>query len=493
MQDSESESIVSHTTHTDISSLEKARKYATFAASQAKEGNYSDAVEFYSQAIRKDQSNTDYYLKRGEAQLNDMKYLEARKDADLAIQMVNIEVLQISEAFSLIGRARMALGEFEEAETDFQRALTIASNEGYQEQSGRYQEAIRVNIKQKLMRNMKNCNERLADQISFISDDIETAVDNYMERILRDDDENDDASSIAPSIVLDSPTVNESLNLDGGHTRVTYRTSPLSNGATSSLFRYSRSMYEQNENFNDERFQRPSSRQTRREPLRDSSDADTQWKRRFRARTPVRGLRSDQHSQAGSYRNNHRVTTSETSDNESVGNRSVRSATSSWSCYNPRQPGLFVISQSDRLLPINIVGWHGVYMRNLDTNISSETVQEVFSAFGKVFHCEVRKWDRNTAAYVHYDNSRSPAKAIHVFQGINDSRLSYKQTRLVMRFTNGHNQDRRLIKVGRLATRLWTSNECFHWRTNGCDRSIRKCIKDHKPMCRGIDYQPWML
>ena len=536
LQESESDSTISLNSRSremtpdqsdnDIASLGKAHKYATFAATQAEKGNYSDAVEYYTQAIRRDKSNINYYLRRGEAQLNDKKYPEARRDADLAREVENIENLQIAEAHSLSGRARMGLGEFEEAETEFQKAVTIASNEGNQEELDKYQEAIRVNIKQKLMRNMNNCNEGLADQISFISDDIETAVDNYMETVMRDGGDNDDASSITPSILMDAPVVDAGLSLAAGGSRAPFQSGRFSNDAildptrnsgqhyegrdidlvrgsrflndnsqpsnvaTSGQSRYSGPFYDRNDDFN---MQRPSSRPTRREPLRDSSNADTQSKRSVRARTPARGLRSDQRSQAGSYRNNRRVAASETSDNESIGNRSVRSATSYRSCYNPRQSRSFVISEKDRILPVNIIGWHGVYIRNLDTDVSRDTVQEIFSVFGKIYYCEVKKWDRIAAAYIHYDNPRSPAKAIHLYQGINDARLSYNETRLVMRFTNGYNQERRLINVGSAATRRWTSSECFHWRTNGCDLAIRKCTKDHKPMCRGIDFQPWML
>ena len=182
------------------------------------------------------------------------------------------------------------------------------------------------------------------------------------------------------------------------------------------------------------------------------------------------------------------------SDNESVGNRSVRSNTSHRSWHNRRQSEAFKVSDRERELPVNIVGWHGVYVCGLDAGISEETVRSVFSKFGKVYLCEVERRGRKAAAVIHYDNPLSPAKAIHRFLGVNEKRLSYNDMRLVLRFKNGHNQgDEHLIEIGKAATRRWTSRECFHWRTNGCDSTIRKCTKLHKPMCRGIDFQPYML
>ncbi|KAI1298617.1 hypothetical protein HDE_04102 [Halotydeus destructor] len=135
--------------------------------------------------------------------------------------------------------------------------------------------------------------------------------------------------------------------------------------------------------------------------------------------------------------------------------------------------------------PDNIFGYNGVYIYSLNRNVTVQLVKKYFSEFGTITDLTLSRREPNTA-FISYTCPSAPVEAIYEYHGLIIQRLSPNGKRLKMRFAPGTSQKY-------LTNREWTSRECKYWRTTGCDERIRKCTRLHLPMCRGIDYQPWMV
>ena len=151
----------------------------------------------------------------------------------------------------------------------------------------------------------------------------------------------------------------------------------------------------------------------------------------------------------------------------------------------------FKIKESDRILPDNVIGYHGVYIRNLDKNITKETLNALFERFGRIVSCRTVACKTMTAGYVDYDNTESPRQAIKVFQGVVTAGLSEKSAPLFLHFAPSKAQPAKMIHLPG-QRRTWSSEECYYWRTTGCDVGFMGCTKKHHPICRGVDFQPSM-
>lgn len=123
--------------------------------------------------------------------------------------------------------------------------------------------------------------------------------------------------------------------------------------------------------------------------------------------------------------------------------------------------GLGLIKDSDRILPANIVGYRGVYIRNLSPQITYEQLQKTFSKFGDIADIKRKRklvqlcytftarhavaGTSKVYAFIHYDNTESPRRAIQAYHGLNDEELSAGDTRLTMRYAPGYNQERIIV------------------------------------------------
>ncbi|KAI1298618.1 hypothetical protein HDE_04103 [Halotydeus destructor] len=137
--------------------------------------------------------------------------------------------------------------------------------------------------------------------------------------------------------------------------------------------------------------------------------------------------------------------------------------------------------------PVNIFGCKGLFIYNLNRSVTVELAKQYFSEFGTITDLTMSQYGPHSAL-ITYTSPSAPVEAIYKYNGRLVDHLSPKGERLKMRFKSGTNQ-----KYPKNHNREWLSTECKYWRTTGCDERIRKCTRDHLPMCRGIDYQPWMV
>ncbi|KAI1288360.1 Stress-induced-phosphoprotein 1 [Halotydeus destructor] len=137
--------------------------------------------------------------------------------------------------------------------------------------------------------------------------------------------------------------------------------------------------------------------------------------------------------------------------------------------------------------PTNIFNYTGLIVIGMDSKGKKEKVQvrarALFEQFGKITNIATFK---NGSCLITFDNCDSPRYAIEKYH-VSDLAPKENGQPLVLRFTAGFNQK---LPNG---DRKWTSDECYHWRTTGCDTSLRQCTKRHVPVCKGVDFQDWMM
>ncbi|KAI1286385.1 hypothetical protein HDE_10934 [Halotydeus destructor] len=150
-----------------------------------------------------------------------------------------------------------------------------------------------------------------------------------------------------------------------------------------------------------------------------------------------------------------------------------------------RAPGRdqYQLKDRDRRKPVNIFEHTGIFVGNLYQGIDERAVEQAFRDFGEIVKVQVHMYG---AASVYFNNTDAPREAILAYHGRVERGLSAGSKPLFLRFKRGHNQQAR-------HDRIWSSNECYHWRTTGCDEEVRRCHFEHLPMCRGIDFNPAMV
>ncbi|RWS06464.1 LON peptidase N-terminal domain and RING finger protein 1-like protein [Dinothrombium tinctorium] len=143
------------------------------------------------------------------------------------------------------------------------------------------------------------------------------------------------------------------------------------------------------------------------------------------------------------------------------------------------------LAEVEAKAPINIFGYKAIWIGNVDPRCSSERLHEVFGKYGHISVTNIVP--ESFCAFVCFDNPRSPCAAIadlynKVIYGISNGNRCLK-----FRFAPGKDQDKNYHKTARRES----TSECYFWRTTGCT-SGDKCKRLHLPICRGIDFQPWM-
>ncbi|KAI1298616.1 hypothetical protein HDE_04101 [Halotydeus destructor] len=139
--------------------------------------------------------------------------------------------------------------------------------------------------------------------------------------------------------------------------------------------------------------------------------------------------------------------------------------------------------------PDNIFGCKGLFIQNLRRSVTGRLTEKYFAEFGTITDLTVRPYGSHfNSALITYSSPLAPVEAIYKYHGRLVDHLCPDGERLRMRFKSGTNQ-----KYPRNENREWISRECKYWRTTGCDERVRMCNRLHLPMCRGIDYQPWMV
>ncbi|KAI1288357.1 hypothetical protein HDE_09434 [Halotydeus destructor] len=162
--------------------------------------------------------------------------------------------------------------------------------------------------------------------------------------------------------------------------------------------------------------------------------------------------------------------------------------------YQPRNDGTHYafdveVEPRHRIRPANILGMNGVFVGNISPRQTEETLHDYFKPFGNVTNIFINP--NRYSAFVHYSLPTPPVAAMFEYHALNVPGLSNGDRRLVLRFVPGNGQTYR--DYNRNRGRKWTSRECYYWRTTGCDIAIRQCHQIHHPMCRGIDFQAWMI
>ena len=490
----------------------KALKNADYGAKSFQLGKYAAAVDCYSRALR-DIKNIEYYLMRGEAQLKMGNCSDAREDANLSLSMD----ANSAEGYLLRGRSFTGYANFEEAEEQLQKAIYLAKK--HNQDVEKFEQYFRENIAKKLI--SVGCGEAYATQVSLTAPNIEEARDKYYEHTSDNLEDKDDASSVAPSILNDREedfTANRVSQYVKSLPRPKQVQAPESkprfyenNGKKSSyVVKDPASKTRSNADTKSQRSFRSKKsnaigrpRQSSDENRKDKSDGDSDSKLSTKTGTTIRSQKPQRNLSFGNTNQTNgprkpfedRTARNIKSGNGSVSNFSVKSGASFKSAFNPAQSSSYIIREKDRALPENVIGYHGLYVKNLSRAVDRNLFRKLFGEFGYLHLSNFRLADSSTnAAFVHYDNKHSPALAIQRYQGVNVKGLSHEDSRLIIKFIPGKGQEhRRLVNTGPDAQRIWTSKECYHWRNNGCDRTIRKCNKLHLATSLGIDYQPWMM
>lgn len=138
--------------------------------------------------------------------------------------------------------------------------------------------------------------------------------------------------------------------------------------------------------------------------------------------------------------------------------------------------------------PTNLHGYHGVYVGHIDPGACEDDITKIFSRFGNITH--LRFIPQKFCAFVSYNNSKSPREAIQYLNERNVPRICVKGKNLKLNFHLSNDQDPRLDWNPDNKKRRCINNECYMWRTTGCNDE--KCMLRHLKSCRGIDYQSWM-
>ncbi|KAI1286409.1 hypothetical protein HDE_10917 [Halotydeus destructor] len=141
--------------------------------------------------------------------------------------------------------------------------------------------------------------------------------------------------------------------------------------------------------------------------------------------------------------------------------------------------------REDRIKPTNPFGWKGIVVTNIHPTATVSKFERMFEKYGTITKVVKIKYHNAPGMQIVFDNCNSPAEAIYDLHDMFITGVAFNR-RLQVRYYSGSNEP------PRTQNRKWISEECFHWRTTGCDTQVRKCSKLHHVMCLGIDYQPWM-
>lgn len=136
-------------------------------------------------------------------------------------------------------------------------------------------------------------------------------------------------------------------------------------------------------------------------------------------------------------------------------------------------------------LPKNLFGYKGLWIGNVSPNCKVTQLRTIFGRFGPVDYVNVVS--HSYCAFVNYQNPNSPRIAIANLYGQTIPGVSNGERPLVFRFIPSNDQkDLHFMRPYQPKG----TNECYFWRTTGC--KDWNCPLIHYPICRGIDFQPWM-
>lgn len=138
--------------------------------------------------------------------------------------------------------------------------------------------------------------------------------------------------------------------------------------------------------------------------------------------------------------------------------------------------------------PTNLLGYRGVYVGHIDPNANIEDIRRIFSKYGMITHLTFRP--EKFCAFVSYNNTKSPREAIQFLNDKDVPCLNVEGKTLKLNFHVAFDQDSRLDILFGEKQRRTINNECYEWRTTGCNEE--QCEFRHLKLCRGIDYQSWM-
>ena len=136
-------------------------------------------------------------------------------------------------------------------------------------------------------------------------------------------------------------------------------------------------------------------------------------------------------------------------------------------------------------LPKNLFGYKGLWIGNVSPNCKVTQLRAIFGRFGPIDYVNVVS--HSFCAFVNYQNLNSPRIAIANLYGQIIPGVSNGERPLVFRFIPSNDQkDLHFMRPYQPKG----TNECYFWRTTGC--KDWNCPLVHYPICRGIDFQPWM-
>jgi tetratricopeptide (TPR) repeat protein len=136
-------------------------------------------------------------------------------------------------------------------------------------------------------------------------------------------------------------------------------------------------------------------------------------------------------------------------------------------------------------LPKNLFGYKGLWIGNVSPDCKPALLRQIFMRYGPLDYVNVVP--QSYCAFVNYHNHQSPRVAIAALYGQTVTGVSNGFRPLVFRFIPSNDQ-KDLHYMRPYQPR--GTNECYFWRTTGC-RDFN-CPLLHYPVCRGIDFQPWM-
>jgi len=426
----------------------KAIKYVNFAELRMKQKKFSGAIEFFGKAIKIEPS-AELFVKRAKCHLILKDMYNALNDADYALAMDN----RCAEAYIVKANCHQVAGQYEEAEELINEAIILDK---------KYETEASDNRKESLLK--MECDESLVSKIAAETDSVEEAIHRMI--ALEEEQEN---TSLSIDINCASVTIRK--RADSGLQGILKKTSDIDKSSVDM-----------------------STYKSRRPPINVDDPAITRAAEAVKKVTLL-----DPQKVPVNKSNILKTKTSLTNENKCVMNvpRSKPEintedlgALAEINYYNKK--GDLIINDEDRILPANIIGYHGVYIRGLSKDIKNSEVKKVFQQFGVVRMVIMKVRRDKQRAYIYFENPESPRHAIKTYMGVVDPVLSAPKTQLVLRFIPANHQPRRMEWLGDQARRTWTSNECYYWRRNGCDRQVRECHREHYPICRGIDFQGWM-
>ena len=146
---------------------------------------------------------------------------------------------------------------------------------------------------------------------------------------------------------------------------------------------------------------------------------------------------------------------------------------------------MFVKRFREYRLPKNLFGYKGLWIGNVSPNCKVTQLRTVFGRYGAVEYVNVVS--HSYCAFVNYQNPNCPRIAIANLYGQTIPGISNGERPLVFRFIPSNDQkDLHFMRPYQPKG----TNECYFWRTTGC--KDWNCPLIHYPVCRGIDFQPWM-